>query len=73
LDSILAQEYNDLEVIIADDHSTDRTLELCHKYDDKLNMIYITTKPRGMHCPNNTRLDGFNATSYDSDWITFID
>lgn len=71
LDSIVAQNCKNLEVIICDDHSIDNTLELCHKYDNKLNIIYTSVKPHGMHCPNNTRLDGLEVAT--GDWVTFLD
>jgi len=71
LDSIIAQNCENLEVIICDDHSTDNSIEICHTYDDKLNMVYTETKPHGMHCPNNTRLDGLEVAT--GDWITFMD
>ena len=72
LDSIIAQNCAEkLEVVICDDCSTDNSIELCHAYDDKLNMIYTKTKPHGMHCPNNTRLDGLEVAT--GDWVTFMD
>lgn len=71
LDSIVNQDLEDYEVIICDDKSTDNTIAICHTYDDKLPLKYITTRPHGMHCPNNTRYDGFEAAQ--GEWITFID
>ena len=71
LDSIIAQNDNDMEVIICDDWSTDNFMEKVEPYKDKLNIVYCKTKPRKIHCPGNTRFDGWhNATG---EWITFID
>jgi len=72
LDSIVNQTKKiPLEVIIQDDNSTDNFMELVEPYKSKLNIKYFKNKPREIHCPANTRLDGMsNATG---EWITFID
>lgn len=36
LESIKRQDFNDLEVIVADSHSTDKTVEIAHSYDCKV-------------------------------------
>lgn len=73
LDSIVLQneDRDNYEIIICNDHSQDATLEICHTYDDILPLKYVDTKPHGRHCPNNTRYDGYNASS--GEWVTFID
>ena len=71
LDSIIAQNDNDMEVIICDDNSTDNFMEKVEPYKKNLNIVYCKTKPREIHCPGNTRFDGWhNAVG---EWITFID
>lgn len=73
LDSIVVQGWDKekLEVIVCDDKSTDNTMNLIHQYDDKLNIIYCTTKDREIHCPGNTRKDALEYVS--GEWLTSID
>ena len=71
LNSILIQEFDDLEIIISDDHSTDGFMEEVNKYNDLLNIKYFKTDTHKFHCPGNTRMDGWKHAS--GDWITFID
>lgn len=71
LDSILIQNDDDIEVIICDDHSTDNFMDQVVPYVDKLNIKYFETIPRDLHCPGNTRFDGWHHAT--GEWITFID
>ena len=71
LDSILDQHDDDLEIIICDDHSTDNFMDNVVPYIDKLNIKYFQTIPRELHCPGNTRFDGWHHAT--GEWITFID
>ena len=44
LDSIVNQTYKELEIVLVDDGSTDRSLEICNKYklkDNRINVISI--------------------------------
>ena len=43
IDSVLAQTYTNLEIVIVDDASTDRTLELLESYGDKIRLIRRST------------------------------
>lgn len=71
LNSLVAQDFDNMEVIISDDNSTDNFMEIVNKYSQLLNIKYFKTKPREIHCPGNTRLDGWSHAS--GEWITFID
>lgn len=71
LDSICIQDTEGTEIIICDDNSTDNFMEKVEPYKDKLNIIYAKTKERDIHCPGNTRMDGFEKAI--GEWVTFID
>ena len=47
LDSAINQTYKNLEILIINDGSTDKTLEICKKYKDKRIRI-ITTENLGL-------------------------
>nr|WP_249641571.1 glycosyltransferase family 2 protein [Lactobacillus gasseri] len=47
VDSVLAQTYSDLEIILVDDGSTDHTPEICEKYREKYNQIRVLHKKNG--------------------------
>lgn len=42
IDSLLAQDFDDFEMIISDNHSTDETWEVCQEYADKDPRIHIS-------------------------------
>lgn len=69
LDSILAQTYQDLEILIIDDGSTDGSGKICDEYPEKDERIRVFhTENKGLSAARNLGLD--NATG---DWIGFID
>jgi len=47
IDSIVHQSNDDYEVILVDDGSTDRSLQICREYSNKFSQIKCFTKPNG--------------------------
>lgn len=69
LDSILAQTYRNLEIILVDDGSPDRSGEICDQYAKKDSRIrVIHQQNRGASAARNRGLEA--ATG---EWISFID
>ena len=74
LDSILNQKWEKekVEVIICDDHSTDRCIEIAHTYDNLLNIVYCQTPDDlKVHCPGNTRKEALKHIT--GEWFANID
>lgn len=71
LDSILRQEERDFEVLICDDRSEDRFMDVVNAYNDRLYIRYFRTEEGTMHCPSNPRQMGMDNAK--GDWIVFID
>ena len=71
INSILRQSYQNFEMIIIDDGSTDNTLEIVEKYLDDSRIRYIGPNKNGG--VNVARNIGLKNISKDSDWITFLD
>lgn len=69
LDSIIGQDFQNYEVIIVDDCSTDKSYAICSKYTENSNVKLISTqKNRG---PGFARNKGLEIAS--GDYVTFID
>ena len=68
LDSVLNQSYDNLEIIISDDGSTDNTQEMLTAYSDNRIKIYKNDLPRGACNARNRAID--MATGI---YITFLD
>ena len=69
LNSVITQTYQNLEVLLVDDGSTDRSAEICHQYSKKIAYIKVFhIKNGGVASARNFALK--NATG---DFITFID
>ena len=69
LDSILAQTYTDLEVLLVDDGSTDNCLSICQEYAKKDNRIILLTKENGgQGSARNMALDRMRG-----DYVSFVD
>ena len=69
IDSILNQTYNNFELILVDDGSTDKSSEICDKYktkDDRINVIHKENE--GVTC---ARAVGVDISS--GDFLVFID
>lgn len=67
LDSVLSQSYKNLEIIIVDDGSTDKTVELINGYKSDLIKVY-SQKNSGQAIARNVGVE--KATG---EWIAFID
>ena len=69
LDSILAQDFNNCEIILVNDGSKDSSLEICKEYESKhQNISVINQNNAGVSSARNAGLDVAKG-----DWITFID
>lgn len=69
LDSILAQEYKNLEIILVENASNDRTGEICDKYAEMDNRVSVIHEQRGGAAL--ARNIGLNRAT--GDYISFID
>lgn len=69
IDSVLAQTFRDLELIIVDDGSSDRTREVVESYDDA-RVRYIRQEPSGISAARNLAAEqsrGFFTAVHDDD------
>lgn len=66
IQSVINQTYNDIEYIIIDGSSTDGTLEIIKKYENKLD-YWISEKDNGIYDAMNK---GISAAT--GDWINFM-
>ena len=69
LDSIVNQTYTNIEIIIVDDGSTDKSGRICDEFASKDNRIKVIHKENGGVA--SARNAGFNAAS--ADFVMFID
>lgn len=74
LDSLLSQTYQDFEVIIVDDKSTDDTINIIKdyqlKYPEKLEYIIMETNSGA---PSYTRNIILNSNKINGEYIIFLD
>lgn len=69
LDSIIGQSYQNLEIILVDDGSTDNSHEICDEYKEKDSRVKVIHKPNGGQSEaRNVGLDNITG-----DYVTFID
>lgn len=69
IDSILKQTYENLEIILVDDGSTDRSGEICEKYKEKDTRIKVFHKQNG----GLSDARNFGMKQANAKFITFID
>lgn len=73
VDSILAQSYEDFELILVDDGSPDNCGAICDAYGAKDSRVrVIHQKNGGLSAARNTGIDWVFDNS-DSHWLTFVD
>lgn len=71
LDSIFAQTIQDFELIIVDDCSTDRTVEIIENYHDDRIRLICNSENRGLTRNLNTALEYVQGT-YIAGWMATI-
>ena len=69
IDSIVAQAYRNIEVILIDDGSKDSSGKICDEYADKDNRVKVIHKENGGL--SEARNSGLEIAS--GDWIAFVD
>jgi glycosyltransferase involved in cell wall biosynthesis len=68
LDSVFAQDFPDLEVIVVDDCSTDETPAILARYAGR---IVVIRRDERSHCPARVNNDGIRAAS--GEYLAFLD
>lgn len=69
IDSLVKQNFNDFEVILVDDGSTDNSGKICEKYAEKNDRIVLVTKENGGLC--SARNAGIDVAR--GEYLLFID
>lgn len=73
VDSILAQSFDDFELILVDDGSPDNCGKICDDYAKKDPRIHVIHQANGgLSAARNAGID-WSFTGSNSEWITFID
>lgn len=70
MDSILKQDYKDIEIIIVDDNSTDKTAVVVQDYVSQYPFIKYFKNERNMGCGHNR---GFGFNKSKGDYVVFAD
>ncbi len=71
LDSVLAQTYQNLEVITVNDGSKDNSLNILHKYQKIDSRVKVVNKTNGG--ASSARNAGLDAMSSDVKYVSFVD
>ena len=69
IDSVLAQEWTDYELILVDDGSTDNSAAICDTYAGKHDFIHCHHQPNGGHTSARQR----GLTQAKGQYVTFVD
>lgn len=69
IDSVIAQTYTNLEIILVDDGSTDNTASICDEYAKKDSRIVAYHKPNG----GISDARNYGISKVNSEYFTFID
>ncbi len=73
MDSIRRQTFQDYEVVLINDGSSDRSLSICQEYGQRDSRVTVLDKPNGgAASARNTGLDWYYKNS-KSGWICFVD
>jgi chlorobactene glucosyltransferase len=76
LESLLAQDHADIEIIVVDDNSTDGTADLVSRMarqDYRVRLVRITELPEGWTGKCNAMHQGVTAGKPRGEWILFTD
>ena len=68
IQSILSQSYNNIELILVNDGSTDNSEDICRRHGHLSNVKYVEQKHNG---PSKARENGL--TMSNGEWIMFVD
>lgn len=69
LDSLINQTYSEIEILLVNDGSTDRSLDICKKYTENDRRIRILNKMNGG--VSSARNEGIRHAI--GEWIMFVD
>jgi glycosyltransferase involved in cell wall biosynthesis len=69
--SLLAQTYDNVEIILVDDWSNDKSWAMCRKFAKKHDNVFVYRTDEKAGAPLRAREKGINKSR--GDWITFID
>lgn len=69
INSVVSQDYNNWEIILVDDHSTDSSFQICKNYSGKFsNVKAIVNEKKGVSSARN-----FGIENVSGDYIVFLD